>query len=57
MCACTSTDNPGTYTCCDLKGNTYNLVNVLEGGKWAFFSENVAMTSKGDDLEVGCYFD
>ena len=55
MCACTDTDNPGTYSCSDLKGNTYNLVNVLEGKKWALFTENVFMTSKGDDLEAGCY--
>ena len=54
MCACTDTDNPGTYSCSDLKGN-YNLVNVLEGKKWALFTENVFMTSKGDDLEAGCY--
>ena len=61
MGACTDTHNPGTYSCSDMKGNTYNVVKVMEGerGKWAFFSENnLAMDPQGDDLNVvGCYFE
>jgi hypothetical protein len=59
MCACNDKREPSIYSCSDLKGNTYKIVKVSGSrrGKWACFTENALASSKGDDLEVGCYFE
>lgn len=47
---------PGVWSCVDLKGNFYALVKVdVERDTWAWFSENQAFGTKGDNLGVCCY--
>ena len=54
LCACPA-DTPGTWSCTDMKGITYNLVPVDEKGTMAFFSEQEMIQGHGDALKVGCY--
>lgn len=56
MCFCNCADerNPGSFSCTDMKGNTYTLVKVDERGSLAWFSDNDAC-SKGDDLRAGLF--
>ena len=53
FCVCKEVQNPGVYSCTDLKGNHYAMV-ALGKGKFAWFSEN-RMFSEGDALKVSSY--
>ena len=55
FCNCADSEHPGSYSCTDLKANTYRMVLVdQEARTYAWFSEN-EFASKGDDLGVTLY--
>ena len=56
FCVCSGA-SPGEYSCADMKGNAYHVFKVdSDKGTLGWFSQNEAC-SKGDNLEVGCYWE
>ena len=54
FCIYKHVENPGVYSCTDLKGNYYAMV-ALGNGEFAWFTENTLVGAKGNALEVSNY--